>query len=106
MAALQAWGVEGCSSQDENLIAYFDECKDSQPQFQEIRDKLRIACLGSQRDNLLIQSHYADDLRGFCIVFDESLVTKAEPEGYVMDIAYIDAPPTLDGFVYAITRDQ
>jgi hypothetical protein len=105
-AALRAWGMEGCSPQDEDVIAYFNECKDYQPPFQEMRDEVRIACFGSQRDNLLMWSHYADGLRGFCIVFDEKLVTKAEPEGYVVDVAYIDAPPTLDSFVYAIARDQ
>lgn len=106
LSATRAWGMEGCSPQDENLIAYFDECKEYQPPFQELRNEIRIACFGSQRDNLLMWSHYADGLRGFCIVFEEDLVTKTEPEAYVVDVAYIDAPPTLDSFVYAIARDQ
>ncbi|ROT94445.1 DUF2971 domain-containing protein [Histidinibacterium lentulum] len=71
--------MEGCSPQDEDVIAYFNECKDYQPPFQEMRDGVRIACFGSQRDNLLMWSHYADGLRGFCIVFDENLVVSATP---------------------------
>ena len=106
VAALRTGGMEGCSPQDADLIAYFDECQHYQPPFRAMRDEVRIACFGSQRDNLLMWSHYADGLRGFCIVFDENLVTKAEPEGYVLDVAYIDAPPTVDSFVYAIAQDQ
>lgn len=106
LAATRAWGMEGCSPQDEDLIAYFDECKEYQPPFLKMRNEIRIACFGSQRDNLLMWSHYADGLRGFCIVFDEEFVTKTEPEAYVVDVTYIDAPPTLDSFVYAIARDQ
>lgn len=106
LAALKAWGLEGCSPRSKDLISYFDECKDYQPPFRKMRDEVRIACFGSQRENMLMWSHYADGLRGFCIVFDEDLVTKAEPEGYVLDVAYIDAPPILDSFVYAIARDQ
>ncbi len=105
-AALKAWGVEGCSPQDEDVNAYFNECKDYQPPFQKMRDEVRIACFGSRRDNLLMWSHYADGLRGFCIVFDENLVTKTEPEDCILDVAYIDVPPTLDSFIYAIAWDQ
>ena len=51
-------------------------------------------------------SHYADGLRGFCIVFDEELVTKTEPEAYLLDVAYLHAPPIADSFVCAIAWDQ
>ncbi|WFU31299.1 DUF2971 domain-containing protein [Bradyrhizobium brasilense] len=50
-------------------------------------DSIRIACFGSERDNLLMWSHYGDGLRGFCIVFDEKLMVGARPEGYITDVA-------------------
>ncbi|MAP25492.1 MAG: hypothetical protein CL578_18595 [Alteromonadaceae bacterium] len=105
-AALAAWGMSGTSPDDEDLIAYFDECQNYQPPFKEMRDEVRIACFGSQRENLLMWSHYADGLRGFCIVFDEDAVVKSEPQAYLLDVEYINVPPTLDSFVYAIAHDQ
>ena len=106
VAATRAWGMEGCSPQDKDLINYFDECQHYQPPFQEIRERMRIACFGSQRDNLLMWSHYADGLRGFCIVFDGESIAKAEPEGHLLDVAYLHAPPIVDSFVYAIACNQ
>lgn len=98
--------MSGTSPDDEDLIAYFDECQNYQPPFKEMRDEVRIACFGSQRENLLMWSHYADGLRGFCIVFDEDAVVKSDPEAYLLDVEYTDAPPTVDSFVYAIAHDQ
>ncbi|MCY4558093.1 MAG: DUF2971 domain-containing protein [Chloroflexi bacterium] len=98
--------MDGCSPQDEDLINYFDECEHYQPPLKRMREEMRIACFGSQLDNLLMWSHYADGLRGFCIVFDEQLVAKTEPEAYLLDVTYLHAPPIVDSFVYAIASDQ
>ena len=51
-------------------------------------------------------SHYADGLRGFCISFNEELTERAEPKGYLVDVSYLEAPPNVDSFVYAIASDQ
>lgn len=85
-AALNAWGMEGSYPNHEDLVAYFDECKDYQPPFKQMRDSVRIACFGSQQDNTLMWSHYADGLRGFCIVFDESIILMSEPEAYILNV--------------------
>jgi hypothetical protein len=105
-AALKAWGMEGSSPEDENVVACFDECQDYHPPFKVMRDGVRISCFASQRDNMLMWSHYAHGLRGFCIVFDEHAVAMTEPEAYVLDVKYHDAPPVVDSFVYAIAHDQ
>lgn len=105
-AALKAWGMEGCDPNDVDLISYFDECKDYQPPFKKMRDFARIACFSSQKDNMLMWSHYADGLRGFCIVFDEEVILESEPEAYILDVEYKKNPPTIDSFVYAISYDQ
>lgn len=105
-AALRAWGMEGSLPEDEDVISYFDECQLYQPPFKEMRDSVRIACFASQCENMLMWSHYGDGLRGFCIVFDEESVTMAEPEAYVLNVEYREAPPVVDSFVYAIAHDQ
>ncbi len=104
--ALKTWGMEGSSPDDEDVIEYFDECQHYQPPFKAMRDQIRIACFGSQRDNMLMWSHYADGLRGFCIAFDKNSVAMVEPEAYVLNVEYCDTPPIVDSFVYAIAHDQ
>lgn len=108
IAAITAWGFGEDSLKDalENSRDYFESLDGSQPPFSVMTDSMRIACFGSERDNLLMWSHYADGLRGFCIVFDEDIVVNVEPKGYVTDVAYLDTPPTVDCFVYAIAQDQ
>lgn len=114
LAAAKAWGFHANSVEDlmtddifsENVEEYFDECQHYAPPFVAMREGMRIACFGSEQDNLLMWSHYADGLRGFCIVFDEDLIANAEPKGYLLDVAYVDAPPVVDSMVYGIAWDQ
>lgn len=114
LAAVRTWGFDVQSVTEvkaipvlwDNVNEYFDECQSYQPPFEEMRRQMRIACFGSERDNLLMWSHYADGLRGFCVVFDEEIIVEAEPKGYVLDVVYCDSPPNVDAFVYAIARDQ
>lgn len=108
IAAIRAWGFDEESMETalENSKEYFDSLEDYQPGFKEMADRIRIACFGSEPDNLLMWSHYADGLRGFCIVFDEDLIVKAKPEGYITDVAYLETPPLVDSFVYAVAYDQ
>jgi hypothetical protein len=51
-------------------------------------------------------SHYADGLRGFCVIFDEKALLGGRPEAYALDVAYLDKPPEIDSFIYGIARDQ
>ncbi|QKV20054.1 DUF2971 domain-containing protein [Oricola thermophila] len=114
LAAAEAWGFPSDSVDElladeifaENAEEYFDECKDYAPPFFEMRQGIRIACFGSEQDNLLMWSHYGGGLRGFCIVFDEELIANADPEGYLFDVAYLKKPPIVDSLVYGIAWDQ
>lgn len=54
----------------------------------------------------MLWSHYGDGLRGFCVEFDENLITSSEPKGYLLDVAYLKSPPKVDSFVYGIAWDQ
>ena len=87
-------------------MEYFESVQGYEPPFELMLDGMRIACFGSEADNLLMWSHYADGLRGFCIVFDEDLIVEAEPQGHITDVAYLAQPPVADSFVYAVAYDQ
>ena len=113
LAAIQTWGFQ-CASIDEamtdDLIQgsvrdYFEECQDYAPSFETMRQGTRIACFGSERNNLLMWSHYADGLRGFCIVFDEDDLVTNDTD-YIFEVSYVDAPPVVDSFLYGIAKDQ
>jgi len=114
LAAVEAWGFKAESVDElmadkvfsDSVEEYFDECQYYAPPFREMRQGVRIACFGSEEDNLLMWSHYGDGLRGFCIVFDEDLIANADPEGYLLDVAYPQVPPTVDSLVYGIVWDQ
>lgn len=114
IAAARAWGfdvetVAEARAQPEfweNFIEYFNECHCYVPPFDAMREEMRIACFGSEQNNLLLWSHYGDGLRGFCIVFNESLITNCEPNGYLLNVRYLNSPPKVDSFIYGIAWDQ
>ncbi|MGY2803941.1 DUF2971 domain-containing protein [Bradyrhizobium sp. USDA 4506] len=85
---------------------YFESIEELQPPFDQMADGIRIASFGSERDNLLMWSHYGDGLRGFCIVFDEQRMVRAKPEGYITDAAGLANLRWLAVFVYAVAHDQ
>lgn len=91
---------------DKGYIAYFDECLHYAPPIESMRQQMRIACFGSDRDNLLMWSHYADGLRGFCIIFEDYQVVKGERKGYFVEVVCVDMPPSVESFVYVIAWDR
>jgi hypothetical protein len=50
-------------------------------------------------------AHYADGLRGFCIGFDEEQLMNGTDD-YFAEVRYLEAPPTVDSFVFAVAEDQ
>lgn len=114
LAALRAWGFD-CSTVaeakddpiiQENVNEYFEECQLYAPDFDKMRQEIRISCFSSDADNLLMWSHYGDGLRGFCVAFDEGVITRGHATAYVLDVAYRDSPPPVDGFIYGVAWDQ
>src|SRR3546814_20770450 len=71
-----------------------------------MRQEMRISCFSSEADNLLMWSHYGDGLRGFCIAFDEEAITRGATTGSVLAVAYLDAPPPVDSFIYGVAWHQ
>lgn len=105
-AACQEWGYEPPEEDVENTREFFESLEYTQPPFTDMMDDFRICCFGSEADNLLMWSHYADGLRGFCLVFDADEITTGDDDPYLTDVAYLDRPPVVDAFVYAMANDQ
>ncbi|PZR83910.1 MAG: hypothetical protein DI537_34080 [Stutzerimonas stutzeri] len=108
VAAINEWGFSEIQLEDAlpQSAEYFESLVDAQPDFSSMYDGMRIACFGSEIDNLLMWSHYADGLRGFCIVFDKLAIESVAPDGWIADVAYLSEPPIVDSFIYAIASDQ
>ncbi len=114
LAALRTWGFHCrtvAEAKEDEIIQrsvddYFDECQSYAPPFEAMRQDTRISCFSSDADNLLMWSHYGDGLRGFCIAFNEGAITRGDPACYVLDVAYLDAPPQVDSFIYGVAWDQ
>ncbi|RWQ16138.1 DUF2971 domain-containing protein [Mesorhizobium sp.] len=108
-AMLQAWGFNDPNTAPiEGTDEYFE-------QFESYNLKLalpgvRICCFASEVDNLLMWSHYAGGLRGFCLELDETVISAVigELPGFplITDVAYTDEPPTVDGMVLGVLDDQ
>jgi hypothetical protein len=103
--ALRAMGL-GPDEHDLITEEYFPSLDDPGVAFDAFYDSIRIACFGSEDTNLLMWSHYADGLRGFCVAFDEDELSKSSPEPEFMEVQYEESPPVVDSFVYAVAYEQ
>ncbi|WP_053553524.1 DUF2971 domain-containing protein [Sphingopyxis sp. 113P3] len=107
-AACATWGFVDADVLDppDDWQEYFESLDEAQPDFKLLFDHTRIACFSAAPDNLLMWSHYADGMRGFCIAFDENLILGDDPKDYLTDVEYLDKPPLVDSFVYVVAEDQ
>ena len=105
MAASRAFGFPEGTPQEhfEMLIEALDG---SEPRIQAEIDAARIACFSSRPDNLLMWSHYADGLRGFCLEFDERAFSFERSPWELVNVAYREEPPIFDSFLWAVAWDQ
>jgi len=108
LAAAKLWGftednLDFCLEDSEE---YFDSVVDYQPDFPILFDNSRITCFGTDPSNLLLWSHYADGLRGFCVVYDPKFLTNAEDNCIIESVKYLTKPPVIDSFLYAVAYDQ
>jgi hypothetical protein len=107
-AAAAAWGFPEGVPMDMlgDATEYFESLEDGQPPFSSMFRDIRISCFASEGTDLLMWSHYADGLRGFCLEFNEEALQTSDPSAYVTAVEYLEAPPTVDSFVYAVADDQ
>lgn len=106
---IKAWGFDNASDHDalENYDDYADSLELSEPDVATIIDRARISCFSKDADSLLMWSHYADGLRGYCIEFDPKyLQSKDEEHLIILNVLYEDTPPKIDTAVMAVIHDQ
>lgn len=89
---------------EDNWKDYFGGLAEGAPLF--VFDQTRITCFCSEVTNLLMWSHYADGLSGFCIEFDEAEIINEDEQTFLVQANYTDRPPLIDSLVYAVTEDQ
>lgn len=108
--ACEVWGFtpEKTETGLEDYFNYMEEMEMSQPDIQEYVEGAKISCFSKDMDNLLMWSHYADGMRGFCIGFDEKTLLSLEEkkEAVIIPVAYSESPPIIDKIVYALANDQ
>lgn len=103
-----AWGYDpGPRNREE----YFEYCSEFvHPYSMKVSyfiESARICCFCKSSDNLLMWSHYADGLRGFCVEFDKSkLLQQGSLDMDVFDVFYTDNPPLVDTMLFEVAKDQ
>jgi len=106
---IRAWGFEDVNQKLalESYDDYVFSLEGTEPNIPHIIDSARISCFSRDADNLLMWSHYADGLRGFCIEFDPNLVlSKFTGDASIYDVLYQEAPEKIDTAVMAVIYDQ
>lgn len=107
---LDAWGygsipLEG--DEAEQYIEYVDSLNGLQPNIDSAIRAARITCFSKRNDNLLMWSHYANGLRGFCVEFDDLLVVEDDEHlAEIHEVIYQDNPPIVDTALIAMLSDQ
>lgn len=105
-----AWGYpkEHMDSDLEDYNLYMDELESYQPDIRAFLETVKISCFSQENDNLLMWSHYADGLRGFCVEFDEELIlsNEVDKEPSLISVLYTDKPPVVDKMLYSLGKDQ
>lgn len=105
----KAWGfTSGKDVSQEDLIEYCSEFFNERAmEVSDYVDSARISCFSNSYDNLLLWSHYANGLRGFCIEFDkDELLKNSENYTEIHKVQYNQSPPVVDTMVYEVAYDQ
>jgi hypothetical protein len=103
LAAVRAWG--GDEELEKETPEFFESLAEAQPDFVRLYDFTRVMCFASSPSNLLMWSHYADGLRGLCMGFDEDALAR-NLDAQLVTVRYLDRPPAVDTFLYAVAEDQ
>jgi len=104
---INAWGFE--NHMDPFALENYDDLvlslEGSEPNIIKTLDSARITCFSKRKDNLLMWSHYADGLRGFCLEFDSNLI-KDNEDAELLEVLYENNPSEIDTAELAVLYDQ
>jgi len=108
-ALIRAWGFDDPADAPlEDTEEYFEQFETHD--LEMALPGVRICCFASEIDNLLMWSHYGDGLRGFCLEFDEAIISKTISDiagfPFITDVTYSDVAPSVDGMVLGVLDDQ
>ncbi|RYU46818.1 DUF2971 domain-containing protein [Aliivibrio finisterrensis] len=109
-AILDAWGygsIPLIGSEKQQYEEYSDSLLGMEPNVKDAIRAARISCFSKRADNLLMWSHYANGLRGFCIEFDEALIVEQNDHmAEIYEVSYKETPPIIDTALIAMLTDQ
>lgn len=111
LSVINTWGFS--ADREKEALEFYDEYVKELEDWPGIvntkKESARIACFSDEPDNLLMWSHYADGLRGFCMELDDSVFATSSPEKYPVEIhqvKYRTSPPSIDTVAYLIANDM
>lgn len=111
LSVIKTWGfsVNRATEALDSYQIYVDELDDWPEIITMKQNSARISCFCAEANNLLMWSHYADGLRGFCIEFDDDVFDGNTPEKYPIELHYVkyrSSPPSVDTVAYSIANDM
>jgi len=110
LSVIQTWGFTADRVDEalEHYKDYVEELGDWPGIINNRKNSARIACFSSEADNLLMWSHYADGLRGFCVEFDETAFQEVDSSKSIdiHSVQYRTSPAMVDSVAYSIANDM
>ncbi|MBB5266970.1 DUF2971 domain-containing protein [Algibacter amylolyticus] len=104
---INAWGFE--NHMDPVVLDNYDNLVLSlegfEPNIIKIIESARISCFSKREDNLMMWSHYADGLRGFCLEFDTKFILDNN-DVELLEVLYQNNPSEIDTAEIAVLHDQ
>lgn len=103
---IEVWGFtpDRAAEALEYYYFYLEHFEEDQMDVQYQLDAARIACFSSDVSSLLMWSHYADGLRGFCLELDPDLLC-ADSKANIIEVQYLARPPVLETIAYELAND-
>lgn len=104
---LDAWGYNEVNDEVKGVYSDFvSSLKVDSSYPEKLVNAAKITCFSKRPDNLLMWSHYADGLRGFCIEFDShSLLSNNSKLANLYDVQYQDKPAVIDMALASVYSD-
>lgn len=106
-AAMAAWGFPRHRIDDAMALRdeYFESIDDGGRALRSLAARTFVARFGQDPECAWMWQERAASLQGFCIVYDKAALEE-ELEMPVWEVRYVDSPPIVDSFVFAVAVDE